>query len=189
MDLHFGTVARHSNFIKEYIELKRQDKYIEKLKADLLNCELRPWQQEMMQTVATVPDTRSVHWIWEAVGNVGKTWMSRYLAVTQDALILQSMKKADMIHLISKGISKVVIFDLSRTSEAGAVNVVYEAIELLHNGYVCSGKYDSKSFRFAPPHVFVFANFAPDQSTLSADRWKIKNIGPVQNFPVFNGGI
>jgi hypothetical protein len=186
LDQHFGTVARHDRFIKDYIELKRQDLFIEKLKQDLMGCELRPWQQTVMEVVATVPDTRTVNWIWEAVGNVGKTWMSRYLAVTQDALILQSMKKADMIHLISKGISKVCIFDLSRTSELGAVNVVYEVIELLHNGYVCSGKYDSKSFRFAPPHVFVFANFAPDQATLSADRWKITNIGPVPNYPVFN---
>jgi len=67
--------------------------------------------------------------------------------------------------------------------------VVYEVIELLHNGYVCSGKYDSKSFRFAPPHVFVFANFAPDETTLSADRWKITNIGPVPNYPVFNNAV
>lgn len=184
LDLHFGTVARHDRFIKDYIELKRSDAMLQTLKDGLKNSTLKAWQVAVLESTQSVPDTRSVNWLWEAAGNAGKTWMSRYLAVMQDALILQSMKKADMIHLISKQLSKIVVFDLSRTSEDGAVNVVYEVAELLKNGYICSGKYDSRSLAFAPPHVFVFANFAPDRSKLSADRWNVKNI--IDEFPEEN---
>lgn len=176
LDLHFGTCARHDRFLKDYLEMKRSEKMLTSLKEALSGSILRPWQQNLLTTLETAPCTRTVHWLWEAAGNAGKTWMSRYCAVMKNALVLQSMKKQDMIHLISKQFSPIVIFDLSRTSEDGAVNVVYEVAEVLKNGYICSGKYDSKSFSFAPPHVVVLANFAPDRNKLSQDRWNIINI-------------
>lgn len=178
LDDHFGTCARHPAFIKDYIDLKRGEELRAKLKTALSGSTLRGWQSELLTTVTAAPDTRSVMWFWETVGFAGKSFMAEYLDVMHDALVIQSMKKADMLHLISKRLTglKVVVFDLSRTSEDGSVSVVYEVAELLKNGYVCSGKYDSASLRFAPPHVVVFANFAPDESKLSADRWRIKNI-------------
>lgn len=178
LDDHFGTCARHPAFIKDYIDLKRGEELRAKLKTALSGSTLRGWQSQLLTTVMAAPDTRTVMWYWETVGFAGKSFMAEYLDVMHDSLVIQSMKKADMLHLISKRLTglKTVVFDLSRTSEDGAVAVVYEVAELLKNGYICSGKYDSASLRFAPPHVVVFANFAPDESKLSADRWHIKNI-------------
>nr|QUS52611.1 replication protein [Mute swan feces associated circular virus 11] len=180
-DDFFGTFARHPQFFNGYMEHVRAKKQLDVLKQSLSGCILRPWQQSLLQTVDAAVCTRTVHWMWETVGNAGKSWMSRYLSVMKNALVLQSMKKADMLHLITKQMLQEaglgpVVFDLSRTCEDGAVGVIYEVAELLKNGYICSGKYDSKSLSFAPPHVFVFANFEPDKTKLSADRWNIKNI-------------
>lgn len=81
-------------------------------------------------------------------------------------------KKADMAHALRDDI-RVVCIDLARTSESYAP---YEAIEQIKNGLIFSGKYDSRTKVFNPPHVFVFANFPPDQAKLSADRWHIVHI-------------
>lgn len=83
-----------------------------------------------------------------------------------------------MIHLISKHIrkTKIVIFDVCRTSEDGAIKVVYEVMESLKNGYLVSGKYDSCAITFEVPHVLIMSNYAPDRRALSADRWKIMDL-------------
>ncbi len=66
----------------------------------------------------------------------------------------------------------IVIIDLART-QAESVNYFYQFIESLKNGVLFSPKYESGQKIFKPPHVFVFANYEPDQTKLSADRWNI----------------
>jgi hypothetical protein len=91
------------------------------------------------------------------------------------------MKKADLLHMLTKTLpmKKCVVFDLTRSSEAGAVSVVYEVLEMLSNGYICSGKYDSQNLWIQPLHLIVFSNFAPDRSAMSEDRWDIHHIASV----------
>lgn len=104
--------------------------------------------------------------------------MARYLALHCDGVVVTAMKKADMLHLLTKTLSgaRCVIFDLTRTTEDGSVSVVYEVLEQLSNGFICSGKYDSTSLFVQPLHLIVFSNFAPDRSTMSADRWNVHHI-------------
>lgn len=173
MNLHFGTIARHNNFIKEYMAYQSSQKFKTEMKEQMEAATLRTWQQGLLTKVSTAGSTRTVHWYWEGVGNVGKSWMAKYLSVVKDALVVTAMKKADLLYLIANARPSLVIFDLSRTTEDGSVQVVYEVLESLNNGHICSGKYQSQSFYMAPPHAVVFANYAPDQSKLSADRWKL----------------
>jgi len=172
-DLHFGTAARYHHFIKDYIADKKQAALLEQMKTELTGAILRPWQKTLSEILDGPISNRTVHWFWESVGNCGKTWFSKYQAVMNDACVLQSMKKADMQYLISKQLSRVFLFDLCRSNEEGSVNVIYEVAESLKNGFIVSPKYDSKSINFRAPHVVIFANFAPDQSKLSPDRWNI----------------
>jgi hypothetical protein len=83
-----------------------------------------------------------------------------------------------MCHLLSKmpPTTSSVVFDLTRSQEAGAVSVVYEMLEMLGNGYICSGKYDSQAVDLPKLNLIVFANFPPDLSALSQDRWDINKI-------------
>jgi len=178
LDNHFSTVAQNFNFAKSYYETVKNTLSLDEIKAEMASITLRGWQNGIKNLVQEQPDSRSVHWFWENEGNVGKSFMARYLSVTVNALIVQSMKKADMVYLISKYIrtTNVVVFDMCRSSEQGAVTVVYEVIEMLKNGYLTSGKYDSSSLTFKPPHVLCFANFEPDKNALSRDRWKIVHL-------------
>lgn len=178
LDNHFSTVAQNFNFAKSYYETVKNTLSLEQIKQEMASITLRGWQNGIKNLVNEEPDSRSIHWFWENQGNVGKSFMARYLSVTVDALIVQSMKKADMVYLLSKYIrnTSVVVFDLCRSSEQGAVTVVYEVVEMLKNGYLTSGKYDSSSLTFKPPHVLCFANFEPDRNALSTDRWKIVHL-------------
>ena len=136
------------------------------------------WQQDLANAVMLTPQPRRISWWWEAQGNVGKSYMARYLSLHCDAVVVTAMKKADMLHLLTKTLSgaRCVCFDLTRTTEDGSVSVVYEVLEQLSNGFICSGKYDSTSLFLQPLHLIVFSNFAPDRSTMSADRWDVHHI-------------
>lgn len=69
--------------------------------------------------------------------------------------------------------SNTIIIDLSRSMED---HVPYEAIEDIKNGIFFSGKYESKMIVRNNPIVIIFANFEPDTSKLSKDRWVITKI-------------
>ena len=104
--------------------------------------------------------------------------MGNHLRLHHGAIVVQMMKKADMCHLLTKmpPTTSSVVFDLTRSHEAGAVSVVYEMLEMLGNGYICSGKYDSQAVDLPKLNLIVFSNFAPDLSALSQDRGILKNI-------------
>lgn len=68
----------------------------------------------------------------------------------------------------------IVIFGLPRSMED---YVSYEAIESVKDGIFFSGKYESGMCLFKPPHILIFANFMPDESKLSSDRWRITRLG------------
>lgn len=184
---HFTTLAKYSKFAREYFNLVKQENVMEKLKESLDNVELRAWQKGILDICEEEAHNRKVMWFWESEGNVGKSWMAQYLQVMKNAILLQPMKKSDMVHILSKTIhqSDIVIFDLTRSSEEGSVKVVYEVIEMIKNRHICSGKYDSDSFNFSKKHVIVFSNYAPDMSALSADRWKIVHlVGLALSLPI-----
>ncbi|MDC1405652.1 hypothetical protein N8343_08345 [Akkermansiaceae bacterium] len=175
---HFATVSSMHNFANSYHHMVQEQKAIASLKTAFIDINLRPWQISVEVYIKKVPDARKVLWIQDTRGNLGKSFLGRFLQCKHNALILQAMKKTDMIHLISKHIrkTKIVIFDVCRTSEDGAIKVVYEVMESLKNGYLVSGKYDSCAITFEVPHVLIMSNYAPDRRALSADRWKIMDL-------------
>jgi hypothetical protein len=178
VDEHFEMFVRYDKFLSSYILQSRQRKILQELRSMTSGTTLRPWQEDLLSLVTAPPVPRRISWWWESIGNVGKSFMARHLELHHGAITLQLMKKADMIHLLSKQIldRQCVIFDLTRSSEDGSVKVVYEVAEMVSDGYLCSGKYDSTSLRFKPPHVIIFSNYEPDRSTLSADRWDVHHI-------------
>lgn len=181
---YFREYAMYSRFLLQYKLSFEQRSIVNELKDSTASVPLRSWQQECLNIVQTPPGDRKVRWFWENVGNVGKSWMARYLSLHHKATILRSMKKADMLHALTKTISDstVVVFDLTRSTEDGAVKVVYEVIEQLLDRVISSGKYDSLTMYLQKVHVLVFANFEPDRASMSLDRWDVHHIGqPMPN--------
>jgi len=179
-DKYFAEFCKFERFLTTYFTERQQRIQTDSMRSLMDGSNWRfPWQADLVASVMLTPQPRRISWWWEAQGNVGKSYMARYLALHCDSVVVQAMKKADLLHLLTKTLlgARCVVFDLTRTTEDGSVNVVYEVLEQLSNGYICSGKYDSTSLFVQPLHLICFANFAPDRSTMSADRWDVHHIG------------
>ena len=135
--------------------------------------ELKPWQQQVIDLIKSEPDERTINWYWEKEGNIGKTALTKYiLAKFKNVHYFCGGKAHDIAYQIikNKWDPEICIFGLPRTAE-GAVS--YNALEQLKDGLVFSPKYEGGTKIFNSPHVIVFANWTPDTTMLSEDRWNI----------------
>jgi hypothetical protein len=141
--------------------------------------ELRPWQKEIEDLYLSNPNDRSIHWFWEDVGNIGKSAFVKYMVLTHGALFCDGGKKADIINLVFNADMdkcRCIIWDLPRASRG---NISYASLESVKNGLVCNTKYETGVKAFNSPHVFVFANFPPEEmEKLSVDRWQVRELLP-----------
>lgn len=139
-----------------------------------LACEgnFHPWQEKVLETVRSEPDDRTILWVWEDVGRVGKTTFLKYLMRHEDAIPLEG-KKNDVLYVAAENESEIYILDLERSMES---YVSYASIEKVKNGCFMVGKYEGKIVDRNCPHVVVFANFPPEREKLSLDRWKVFRI-------------
>jgi hypothetical protein len=178
---HFVTWAKYDRFLRQYHTDRAQRATKQLLISETSGTILRNWQTNLLDSLQGPPVPRKVRWWWDERGNVGKSFMGNHLRLHHSAVVCQMMKKADLCHLLTKMPvhTTCVVFDLTRSHEAGAVAVVYEMLEMLSNSYICSGKYDSCAIDLPKLNLVVFANFAPDLSAMSADRWDVHHIASV----------
>lgn len=136
--------------------------------------QLYAWQEEIVALTETEPDDRTINWYWDEEGNKGKSQLVRYLVINNGALLV-SGKSADIKFQIAqmKQPPDLIIYDIPRTAQ-NYIN--YTALEEIKNGIFCSSKYESKMVMMNSPHILCFANFEPDTSTMSHDRWSIKEL-------------
>lgn len=134
-----------------------------------------PWQREIINMIELEPDDRTINWYWEPRGGVGKTQLARYICMThKDALYLGNGKGADMKHAVAQNPNvKTILIGLPRTVEE---RINYSAIEEIKDGIFFSGKYESGMTLINHPHIFVFANFPPNEEMMSRDRWNVIRI-------------
>lgn len=139
---------------------------------------LRPWQQQIVDIIDSKADNRTVHWIYEERGNTGKTVFCKYLMYHQRALCLSFATSRDLMHLCTtQREHPAYCFDLPRTKPKDAnMEDIYNSLESLKNGILMNSKYLTSITLRSSPHVFVFANYKPDQKRLSLDRWKLYTI-------------
>ena len=179
---HFGALSKCHVIAKQLYENVLTTKTSELYKRQMEVAVLRPWQSKIATYIMTsVPDPRAIHYVWEAEGNMGKTFLCTYLQSMHNALVLQAGKKADLAYIISQHYHKVntIVFDLTRQTESGSVNVVWEICEALKGGTLISTKYQSTCLRVQPMHILICSNYAPPlrdehgKATLSHDRWRV----------------
>lgn len=150
----------------------------EEIRDPLKDVTLHEWQRNIIKLCDTQPDTRTIHWYHDSVGNSGKTSLAKHLCLTYPEKVLYLCgKAADMKYgvceFIKKNDLKIVIIDLTRSVENF---VSYQGIEEIKNGIFYNTKYESKMVIYNSPHVIVFANFEPELYKLSLDRWNIVDI-------------
>ena len=137
----------------------------------------KPWQQQVLDIVSKEPDSRTVNWFWEETGGVGKSFLCKYLKLTQPCLIADG-KKDNVLHQLCKMLDeeiepKIVILDIPRH---GKDYMNYGLIEQIKDGCIYSGKYEGGDCIIDNVHIIIFANFEPDESKFSEDRWNIVHI-------------
>ena len=140
--------------------------------------EPRGWQTEVVRLAQAEPDDRTVHWFWEGKGGTGKTSLCKFLVVTFGAIILGG-KAAD----IKMGILNytqqnghtpdLIVVNFTRSQED---YISYEGLESIKDMCFFSGKYEGGMVCGPSPQLICFANFTPDASKMSADRWNVVEI-------------
>lgn len=139
---------------------------------------LKPWQMEIEKIYMTEPDDRKIYWFYEEIGGVGKSSFIKYMIIKYNILFCSGGKHNDIMNLVfnqDMDTTTCVIFDIPRANKG---HISYASLECIKNGMVCNTKYETGVKVFNSPHVFIFANFPPDQpDLLSIDRWLIYKIG------------
>lgn len=158
---------KYSNCIGQLIELVQTKSAMDFIRETHAESTLRPWQIAIKKRLLRQTD-REVLWIWEKVGNTGKSFLAKHLMACCGAMYLSNGKTSDIAYAYCH--EPLVVFDFSRSFEE---YINYGVIESLKNGVLFSTKYQSKTKVFKPAKIIVFANFEPDTDKLSEDRWDV----------------
>lgn len=145
-----------------------------------------PWQKQVWDYIHTKPNDRKVYWIFDHVGNNGKTQFMKYCAINKPEKIMWLEPNGtvrDMLHVINSNIMNngwrgdTFIINLARSATTNSdMPHVYKLIENLKDGIIMSTKYEGGQLMMPSPHVIVMSNCEPDRSRLSHDRWEIGSI-------------
>jgi hypothetical protein len=141
---------------------------------------LRTWQQDVCNIIKEEPDDRTIHWVYDKTGCMGKTVFSKYLYAKTDAVIATGGGNKDiacMLALLQKNgrdlnDKTTFIFNFPRSTEG----ISYKALESVKDGLMTSTKYETTTLVFNCPHVICFSNELPIMDKLSEDRWSIWTI-------------
>lgn len=173
---HSETVAKYPKFIERYRQLVQQKTALESLRKQFDDWSPWKWQTALIDVVSGPVDPRKIHWIWETKGNAGKSTLALWLVFHKNACLLEPSKKADMAHVWVNSLSDLVVFDCTRATEKAAIMPAYALAEKIKDGAIFSGKYASRTVVFKKPHVIFFANFKPDMTAWSADRYDVTEL-------------
>lgn len=141
--------------------------------------------QEFILHYSSFSNDRTVTWIADLEGGVGKSYLSTYMVKNHNTFVLtttsiQNAVRALKNHIDKKGHPTTIIVDLARSSLTGDDTTLYQTLETLKSQYITSTKYDSTVIeQKIPPSVLVFANSLPKARMLSLDRWVILIIGVI----------
>lgn len=168
-DTHFEASLRYYKFIKERVQARLRKTELASLLEEYEDVSWKPWQLDLLDTLAVTPSDREILWYYDQKGNSGKSFLTTYLMASGRATLVGAGKKADMAYLLTKGMADIVIFDLPRTAEEH-MDGMYQLAEELKNRRLISTKYDSETLVFSKKHVVIFANFKPNTAKWSEDR-------------------
>lgn len=168
------TVARYMQYFNRLTNTYRNRAGKEAFAKEIADKPLREWQTRLNDVMNDRICPRKVYWFWDSDGGTGKSFMAKYLVVEHAAFLTTGGKMADIAYSYNN--ERVVVMDLART-QADKMDHMYSLMECFKNGVLFSPKYDSTNKYFETPHVVVFANFEPDRTKLSEDRWFVINLG------------
>lgn len=135
---------------------------------------LMPWQEDL-KLLSAKWDTRHIDYIYDPIGNIGKSIYTMYMGSYRHANIIPFVNNfKDMLRMVmDMPVRGCYIMDMPRAIGKEHLQQLYSAIECVKNGYAYDDRYKFKCRYFDCPNIQVFANVLPDFSLLSMDRWRI----------------
>jgi hypothetical protein len=118
-------------------------------------------------------DDRTIYWVWSNKGKLGKTNFCKYLMTKYNFGFFMNAKTADIAYYANETMNEAYCINYTRSNED---KINYSALEMLKDGLIFSGKFESCAAIMDSPFIVCFANFEPEIKMLSEDRWKIINI-------------
>lgn len=138
--------------------------------------ELYDWQEDIVKAHEDYNPadlSRKINWIWDEVGDCGKTTLAKYMLFHYpDEVGVFSGKTSDVKYAWRPSMI-TCFFMYPREVEE---HVSYSAMESVKDGICFSGKFESCMKIGCRPLVYVICNFAPDKEKLSEDRWHVTNL-------------
>lgn len=143
-----------------------------KMKMEALN--LNDRQNFWLEKIENQND-RQITWVWDQDGGAGKTTFTRWLKYMRGAITLAGGKAADMACMISAALDdgnegEYFVIDISRDRED---YFSYATLEKIKDGDLPDPKYKSEMIEFDEAKIIVMANFAPNLSKMTHDRWDV----------------
>lgn len=137
-----------------------------------------PWQQQLLQEVKKDPDDRKMIWIYDPIGNTGKTKFAKYLCFHHGAINLGYANSTDALNMVFNNQNKrAYVWNLTRAKPANLSEFdLYSAMESIKDGLFFNSKYNTGQCLMNVPHVVVFANKLPQWQQMSADRWCVMEV-------------
>lgn len=140
---------------------------------------LRGWQARLQQKIKELQeaqDDRHILLVNEPTGNVGKSWMMKYLFFHEKALLVPSTCTSanDIIQFIasttSDGWKGIIVLDIPRSMNLKHWTLLGQAVETLKNGIIYDTRYTATVRVIEPPQIVVFTNGGIPYGTFSDDR-------------------
>lgn len=163
--------ARYKKEIEVFVQLRNEKMWKSQFSSGEGSAPLpalRWWQDEVWKLIEN-QEFRTVLWIYDPIGNRGKSYLTTWMVGIQKFQMLSAGKHADIAYAIDEtacGYS----FDLCREEEE---RVPYKLFEQIKNGTVFTSKYESRIKYLYSNKLVVMSNFLPDKDKLSLDRWHV----------------
>lgn len=186
-DSHPVTYIKYTKGLKEFTALHDRRRMLELKRKAFETADLRPWQQHLADKLNKPANDRTIMWYWEEEGNVGKTWFARYMSAKHSATVLDVGKKIDMCYCLKDHKGASILFNITRTQNLEHLGYLYGLAECIKDDMVTSYKYMPVELFLGPQHVVVFANFPPDTTKWSQDRYDVHQIGTEGPFEMAAG--
>ncbi len=175
---NFEYCSKEGNYVANFDIRTTKEKAIDLCLQEYKDVVWKPFQTRVLDLIEArlKSKKRFIYWFYERTGNVGKSFLCKYIVMKYKVIIGEG-KKNDVFNQINTfmltDIPEIVLLDIPRDN-LDFIN--YGAIESIMNGCIYSGKYEGGVCIFPKPLVIVFANDKPDKTRMSLDRWKISKI-------------
>ncbi len=148
------------------------------LGSDLVQVKNHPfqWQQMVFDMISEEPDDRTINWVYNHMGNVGKSKLCKFLKFHKLAKRIPLGTATQLkTNCVVKGPHRAYFVDMPRVrGKEEQVADLMSAIEDIKNGDVESAMYGKVwDMMMLSPHVWIFSNDLPPFKYCSRDRWKV----------------